>query len=274
MNYYGFAMPLTGFFIDENLTASRFAAMMDERRNALPPGTAAVMQNLMDSHDTDRLASMVVNGHNHGNPDHLDFNNASNARVSSSYQIRRPDGRERAIQRLIALFQMTYVGAPMIYYGTEAGMWGGNDPDDRMPMVWEDLHYEPQALDPRGHQRLPDDIGFDKELFTFYREAIGLRRQNPVLRRGDYRLLGAFDEQKTLAFTRKDGESALVVAFNRSDSSQTISFDLEADEITRLAGAKEVFSSIGDPAGLECKLDGRRMTLSLPSLSGAVFSKF
>jgi glycosidase len=274
MNYYGFAMPLTGFFIDENLSASRFAAMMDERRNALPPGTADVMQNLMDSHDTDRVASMVVNGHNHGNPDHLDFNNASNARASSGYQIRRPDGRERAIQRMIALFQMTYVGAPMIYYGTEAGMWGGNDPDDRMPMVWEDLHHEPQAIDPRGHPRPPDDIGFDKELFTFYRTAIGLRRQYPALRRGDYRLLGAFDDQKTLAFVRKDSGSALVVAFNRSGSPQTVSFDLEPDEAARLAEAREVFNSIGYSGGVECKLDGRRMTLSLPSLTGAVFSKF
>ncbi len=48
---------------------------------------------------------------------------------------------------------MTYVGAPMIYYGDEAGMWGGHDPDDRMPMVWEDLKYDPQAIDPRGDER-------------------------------------------------------------------------------------------------------------------------
>ena len=48
---------------------------------------------------------------------------------------------------------MTYVGAPMIYYGDEAGMWGGHDPDDRMPMVWADLQYDPQAIDPRGDER-------------------------------------------------------------------------------------------------------------------------
>ena len=37
---------------------------------------------------------------------------------------------------MVALFQFTYVGAPMMYYGTEAGMWGADDPCDRMPMVW------------------------------------------------------------------------------------------------------------------------------------------
>ena len=46
---------------------------------------------------------------------------------------------------------MTYVGAPMIYYGDEAGMWGAGDPDDRMPMIWKDLQYQPQTIDPRGH---------------------------------------------------------------------------------------------------------------------------
>ena len=49
---------------------------------------------------------------------------------------------------MIVLLQMTYLGAPMVYYGDEAGMWGGDDPCDRWPMVWEDMTYEPQASDP------------------------------------------------------------------------------------------------------------------------------
>lgn len=34
---------------------------------------------------------------------------------------------------MFALFQATYVGAPMIYYGTEFGMWSADAPEDRMP---------------------------------------------------------------------------------------------------------------------------------------------
>ncbi len=40
----------------------------------------------------------------------------------------------------MVIFQMTYLGAPVIYYGDEAGMWGANDPDSRKPMVWDDLN--------------------------------------------------------------------------------------------------------------------------------------
>ncbi len=70
-----------------------------------------------------------------------------------NYAIRRPDEGERAIQRLVVLMQMTAVGAPMIYYGDEAGMWGATDPDDRQPMVWADLKYASQTIDPRTGSR-------------------------------------------------------------------------------------------------------------------------
>lgn len=84
------------------------------------------MQNLMGSHDTDRLASMIVNGE--GTSDingEISFNENADAHSSKSYNIRKPNDGEREIQRLVVLFQMTYVGGPMIYYGDEAGCGAG-----------------------------------------------------------------------------------------------------------------------------------------------------
>src|SRR5204862_1936680 len=162
---------------------SKLEQMLDQRRKELPPATAAVMQNLVDSHDTDRVASMIVNGEGtvYKNPDEIEFNQNSGPSSSQSYDIRKPNERERSIQRLIVLFQMAYVGAPMIYYGDEAGMWGGTDPDERMPMVWPNMSFEPQATDPRGKERESDEMKFDEELFKFYKEARELRRQHGVL---------------------------------------------------------------------------------------------
>src|SRR4029079_18702157 len=125
--------------------------------------------------------------------------------------------RERSIQRMIALFQMTYVGAPMIYYGTESGMWGGHDPDDRMPMVWPDMTYDPQAIDPRGNERTPDDVSFDQQLFDYYKRAIALRRQHEALNQGDYTLLTADDVQRSVVFSRRTSKETLLVALNRGD---------------------------------------------------------
>jgi len=272
MNYYGFALPVTGFFIDENLSASAFGRMLDERRGALPVPVAQGMQNLMDSHDTDRLASMVVNGENHGNPHHIDYNNANSAVRSKTFKLRKPDDRERAIQRLIALFQMTFVGAPMIYYGTEAGMWGGHDPDVRMPMVWADMKFAPQATDPRGGEREPDDVNFDPALYEFYKGAIALRRSRSALSLGEYRQLGAFDDRKVFVFERSFGDDALLVAINRGDAPQTVDVPLSSG--LALAEARPLFVTRPDQTGgVSLTAGATTARITLPPLTGAVFGK-
>ncbi|MFZ4683186.1 MAG: glycoside hydrolase family 13 protein [Terrimicrobiaceae bacterium] len=275
MNYYGFAYPVKGFLVDRNVPPSKFSQLLDERRKALPVETAYAMQNLMDSHDTDRLASMIVNGEGsiYPDPNQIDFNNNNNARISKTYKIRKPDERERAIQRLVVLFQMTYVGAPMVYYGTEAGMWGGNDPDVRMPMIWADLKFDPQAIDPRGDQRKPDEVKFDASLFAFYKSAIALRRATPALSLGDYAALGAFDDKNTFVFLRSLEREAVVVALNRSDAPQTVEVELSSAQAELLAGMQEIFSTKPGSSGISCALDGNRMRVTLPPLTGAVFGK-
>lgn len=270
MNYYGFAYPITGFLIDQNVSASQFGSMLDERRHQLPEHIAQAMQNMVDSHDTDRLASMIVNGHNHGDPDHIDFNNANNPRASDTYQIRKPNAEERAVQRLVALFQMTYVGAPMIYYGTEAGMWGGGDPDCRKPMIWADLEYRPEATDPRGRKREPDTVAFDKALFEFYQAAIALRRQNPVLASGHFRTLGAYDEQKTFVFERSNEQDVMVVALNRSDRPQTVQVELGEATAARLVKPRILLAS--QPAPVDASLSGSTLTLTLPAYCGVALA--
>ena len=38
--------------------------------------------------------------------------------------------------KMATLMQFSYIGVPMIYYGDEAGLTGGNDPDNRRPYPW------------------------------------------------------------------------------------------------------------------------------------------
>jgi glycosidase len=98
----------------------------------------------------------------------------------------------------------------MIYYGTEAGMWGANDPDDRQPMLWDDVRHEPETHTPRGRcgarARRPD-----KALQAFYRKAIALRRRHEVFRRGSLAWVDTGDE-RLLGYVREhDGERVLVL---------------------------------------------------------------
>ena len=73
---------------------------------------------------------------------------------------------------------MTLPGAPMVYYGDEAGMWGGDDPDCRKPMVWQDLNYEPEVSHPFNKPRPKDDVSFNQNLFDWYKKIISIRKDN------------------------------------------------------------------------------------------------
>lgn len=267
MNYNAFAIPVKGYLIDNKVPASKFAKMLEERRKAFPPAVAAAMQNLMDSHDTDRLASMIVNGENSSSgSENIEFNSNNNLRSAKNYEIREPNEQERKIQRMIALMQMTYIGAPMIYYGTEAGMWGAHDPDDRMPMVWPDLTYEPQATDPRGHERAPDKIEFNQELFDYYKRVIALRHENEALTHGDFKVLATDDLQATIVFSRQTPKQTLVVALNRSESEASIDLSVQASKL------KPVFITGRDPESAKSKAVPGGAQLTIPPLTGVVFS--
>ena len=114
------------FLIDGVLTPHDFGQQLQERLESYPPVMRFALQNLIDSHDTDRVASMIVNAgrQSYKQPERFDYDVSErvNARYSDQYDVRRANEREQQIQRLVALMQFTFVGAPMIYYGTESGM--------------------------------------------------------------------------------------------------------------------------------------------------------
>lgn len=268
MNYNAFAIPVKGYLVDNNVASSQFGKLLDERRSQFPPATAAVMQNLMDSHDTDRLASMIVNGEGtvYKNAEQIEFNENNDARSSDTYNIAKPSERQRDIQRLVVLFQMTYLGAPMIYYGDEAGMWGGHDPDDRMPMVWADLTYAPQAIDPRGREREPDEVKFDQALFDFYKQAVALRRSHEALNHGDYAAIKGDDAGRLFAFARGTKQEKLVVVINRGAAAATLELPVDAGKV------KPIFVTKGKVEDIDVRDSVAGTQVALPAMTGAVFT--
>lgn len=172
---YRFADAMYKFFNDEKeqITAGELDRMLERIRKDYGLETSYVLQNLMDSHDMERLASGVVN------PDRW-IDHANNLQYNPEFAVRKPDDFERQKQKAILTFQFTYIGAPYIYYGDEVGMWGADDPDCRKPMVWPEFDYETETVHPLGHSRQPDPVFVDRELLEFYRSLIRLRRDLPA----------------------------------------------------------------------------------------------
>ena len=272
MNYEGFAMPVKGWLFDGALKPSALAAWLDRTREAWPEAHALRLQNLVDSHDTPRASSAAFDGR----PDKkyekpLEFDLAVSKSVSPSqnpaYRWQKPDEQAWRLLRMAALLQMTYPGTPFIYYGSEAGMWGANDPDCRKPMLWDDLAYDPEFMGPDGQRVAPQEVKFDRNLHAFFRAAIALRRNTPALNLGGFRWLLKDDAAHTLGFSRTSGASTALVVFNRSESPQTVR--LAAPDGWPDTSVPAVLVSDGGSAVLR-RVEGEVLT-ELTPLSAAVF---
>ncbi len=228
---YNFAFACSDYFADEKtrINTSEFDRRLRELREAFPAGVAEVQQNLFGSHDTDRIGSHIVNRdkeHASNWSAYFDFSKVENGK----YDPRKPTAEELESQKLFAVFQMTYVGAPMIYYGDEVGMWGANDPDCRKPMVWEDMVYEDEATVPDGSKKeTADKVEVNKELLAHYRKLIGLRKVLPALRTGSFETVLTDDDRQLYGFRRKLGSEEVVVVLNNSSKEQVAEIRLEGN---------------------------------------------
>ena len=214
---YRFADGVLKFFVDTQnaFTPAQFAAHLQKIYDDYPRENNFVLMNLMDSHDTERLGSMVVN------PNRM-IDHASSADRDTSFSVRKPNAEEMRTARLIATFQACYLGAPMIYYGAEAGMWGADDPDERKPMVWPDLVYEVERSHPTGRPRPADSVYFDHDLYPHYQAVLKLRHKQPALRRGECRFIEFSAAPNVIAFERSTGSERVLCLFNRASQSERV----------------------------------------------------
>lgn len=220
---YPFTEAVQDYMIDQAITVPDFMKRLRSIREGVPAEARFVQQNLMDSHDTPRLASMIVNPGR-------EFD--TKTKPEEGFEVHKPTFVERRLQRLIALFQYTYVGAPMIFYGTEAGMWGADDPDDRKPMVWPELDYEPEVTHPLGEDRPEDDNFFDEQLYRWYKKLGVIRNEHLALRKGDFQELLIDNEKNIWCFARiLNKQMFCIVAINRSEQSQKIHIPLNNFDI-------------------------------------------
>ncbi len=204
---YRFTEPVQQFFVNQKnaIPPTDFGSKMMDLAYSYPYQVSLVQQNLFDSHDTDRFASMFVN------PD-LGFDTSNRIQDNNpKYNPAKPTALQWKKMQQAVRFQMAFVGGPMIYYGDEVGMWGPDDPSNRMPMIWRDLGvYE----DPQ--------VKFNGDVFDIYRRAIAARQQTPALRLGFYRTIVADDTTDVYGFERSLGDQHAYVILNRSGESRHV----------------------------------------------------
>ena len=232
---YEWLKTVIGFFINQSreggvrykLKAQDFFNELREKRTWYPYQALQASQNLNGSHDTDRLYSRIVNdvigrnleegkqlekGYNGIRPDL-----ASNNHPNTTIDWRNSPIKPKDILKLI--FQMTYIGAPMLFYGDEVGMWGATDPYCRKPMLWKEFLYDNEKNPSHINQNEVYEQKVDSDLFEWYKKLIRIRLENKTLVYGKFREVFADNERDVIAYERVIEDQLIIVVINNSFNS-------------------------------------------------------
>jgi len=228
---YPFAYAMLDFFInkEKGISPAELHVKLDELLSAYGQENMSYLWNLVESHDTERISSMVMN------PDRRGFDRDGSLRDNVEYDLNKPGAEARQMHKLIAVFQMTFSGSPVIYYGTEAGMWGADDPDNRKPMLWADLVYDMEKEHPVKGKKRPEDVNsFDQNVFDFYKKLIELRKRNSAMRVGSYTGLKDTTSVNTFGFVREAHDQQIICLFNRGERAEDFGIHSDTFKSVRL----------------------------------------
>ena len=172
MNYDAFMEPITWF-----LTGMQKHS--DDYREDLY-GNADSFWGAMHYHgaafcgESSHIAMNELSNHDHSR--FLTRTNKRVGRVNTMGPEAANEGVDKAVMREAVVMQMTWAGAPTIYYGDEAGLCGFTDPDNRRTYPW-------------GHED-HDLIEFHKVMIRIHKESIAFKYGSLKYLIGDYNLIG------------------------------------------------------------------------------------
>jgi glycosidase len=221
---YSFAFAVNNYFIADKkkISTTDFIDSLKAILSTYPEKNQDILQNLVDSHDTERLSSIINNPDRNYDRDGNDHN--------TDYNPGKPDSSVYEKQKLIAAFQMTWKGAPMIYYGDEVGMWGADDPHDRNPMVWDNLKYDDELIN--AESGFSKGFGTykveqNKDLLSYYKKLISIRNHNPALKDGNVKFIYSNNETSVFAFERYNNKERIIIVFNTGKAKANVELNTD-----------------------------------------------
>ena len=148
--------------------------------------------------------------------------------------------------KLAVLFQMTFPGAPTVYYGDEVGLTGGDDPYNRATYPWADQGGKPDA-----------------DMLATFKRLIGLRNKHAVLRRGSI-AAPLYLDAHSIVLMRQHGGQTAITATNNATTAQTVTVKLPQ----ALQGSSIRFADV--LGGPDVTARGGVLQITLPPLFGLV----
>ena len=190
MNYDAFMEPVTWFL-------TGMEKHSDDYRGDLLGNTGSFWGAMKHHSASFSMPSWQVAMNELSNHDHSRFLTRTNhcvGRTDSRGPQAAEQGVNKAVFREAVVMQMTWMGAPTIYYGDEAGLCGFTDPDSRRTYPW-------------GRE--------DQDMIRFHKEVIRIRKENRELRTGSLKYVDC--DYNFLAYGRFNREGQCLILINNND---------------------------------------------------------
>ncbi len=249
MNYDAFMEPVTWFFTGMQKHSDAFSEEMLCNEKAF----SDAMEHYMTRFQTASLQVAMNELSNHDHSRFLTRTNRRPGRTATAGPEAADIGVSKTVMREAVMLQMTWPGAPTVYYGDEAGLGGWTDPDNRRAFPW-------------GRE--------DLELTAFHREMIHMRRAYPVLRTGSVLMLLA--EHGVISYARMDANDVIIVAFNNNAEERSLTIPVWRAGVA--TGDSLVRLMTTDRGGFRmdaqmCHATAGELKLLLPAESGVVLKR-
>ncbi|MCC8107205.1 MAG: glycoside hydrolase family 13 protein [Clostridiales bacterium] len=219
MNYRAFMEPATWFFTGMEKHSDEYKEELKGNAESFWTSMALSMTEFL----TPSLETAMNQLSNHDHSRFLTRTSGRPGRVEKLGGEAAAEGIRPEVMREAVVMQMTWPGAPTLYYGDEAGVCGFTDPDNRRTYPW-------------GHE--------DQLMLDFHRRVIAMHRRYPVLKHGSLRFLGG--EKDWLAYGRFSRESQIVVIFNNRDERMELTLPVWPAGITNDSVLERIFETAKD----------------------------
>ena len=249
MNYDAFMEPVTYFLTGMEKHSDSFDAGL--------LNNSIVFEESMRYHsakfsEQSRLSALnQLSNHDHSR--FLTRTNKTAGRLQTSGAKLAETGINKSRMYAAVVIQMTWPGAPGIYYGDEAGLCGWTDPDNRRPYPW-------------GAE--------DRLMIRFHKDIIALRKQYGCLKTGSMEYL--YNNYGILSYGRWDKESRIAVVINNNDENASISlpvWKLECRENAVFTQAMRTFNGSYEMTGKEYSVINGNIELEIGPFGAAIFAE-
>lgn len=197
--------------------------------------------------------SLVTSMNELSNHDHSRFLTRTNHRVGRTNETGPKAAEEnvnKGILKEAVIFQMTWPGAPTIYYGDEAGLCGWTDPDNRRTYPW-------------GHE--------DLELIQFHKDVIKIHKTYDVLKTGSLKFLS--NQYGFICYGRFNLKDKIVVAINNNRWELTVTIPvweigvISTEKMVRILKSNENGHDVSEESYL---VDNGKINITMEPVSGII----